>query len=92
MIIILVLCVLICIKLYRKNKENKGIVYVTNKVESINSVSDAGIYDNKVYDDVENTVNTINLQTMNTPSTPSIIVNNAISDLERTITQSSKGD
>ena len=86
------MCILICIKLCRKNKESKGLVYVTNKVETINSVSDAVIYDNKLYDDVENTVNTINLQTMNTPSTPSIIVNNAISDLERTITQSSKGD
>ena len=34
----------------------------------------------------------INLQTLNTPSTTSFMVNNAISDLERTIPQSSEGE
>ena len=89
LIIIVVLCVLIFIKLYKRNNKKKRGIHVTNKVES---ESDAAIYANKNYDDVNNTVNDINLQTLNTPSTASFMVNNAISDLERTITQSSEGE
>ena len=85
LIIIVVLCILIIIKLYKKSKRKRGSLYVTNRLDTT--------YENNLYDDTDNTnVNAIHLQTLGTPSTPSVMVNNAISDLERTITQSSEGE
>ena len=76
-IIITVFCVVICcIIRSKRNKEKKS-----NSKEL-----DAAIYYNKTYDDVNNDMNT-NLHTLN--ATPSLLINNPLSTLESSFTQSS---
>ena len=74
------LCVVIFCIIRSKRNKKKFII------ESNNKESDANVYYNRTYDDVKNVTNT-NLHTLN--ETPSLHINNPLTALESSFTQSS---